>query len=73
VEIHQGNETYDAASIYLDYNETIDRNVKRIEKLLTFIKGAKLIIATDSNASSTAWHDITTNHRGETDGRLRVK
>jgi hypothetical protein len=65
VEIQQGNETYYAASIYMDYNETMDRNFKRIEKLPTFIKGAKLIIATDSNARSTAWHDITTNNRGK--------
>jgi hypothetical protein len=65
VEIRQGNETYYAASIYLDYNETIDENFKRIENIITFIKGAKLIIATDSNARSTAWHDVTTNSRGK--------
>jgi endonuclease/exonuclease/phosphatase family metal-dependent hydrolase len=49
----------------MDYNETIDGNFKRIENIITFIKGAKLIIATDSNARSTAWHDVTTNNRGK--------
>jgi hypothetical protein len=47
----------------MDYNATIDINFKRIEEILTFIKGEKLIIATDSNSSSSAWHD-TTNDRG---------
>jgi hypothetical protein len=48
----------------MDYNATIDTNFKRIENILTFTKGAKLIIATDSNSRSTAWHDKTTNHIG---------
>jgi hypothetical protein len=65
VEIQQGNETYYAASIYMDYNETIDRNFERIGKILKFIKGAKLIIATNSNARSTSWHGSITNNRGK--------
>jgi len=42
---------------------TIYIDPKRIERILTFTKGAKLIIATDSNSRSIAWHDTTTNHR----------
>jgi hypothetical protein len=49
----------------MDYNETIDRHFERIEKSLKFIKGAKLIIATGSNARSTAWHDSLTTNRGK--------
>jgi ribonuclease HI len=64
LEIQQENEKYYAASIYMDYNATIDIDLKRIEKILTFTKGEKLLIATDSNCRSTAWHDTTTNNRG---------
>jgi hypothetical protein len=64
LEMQQENEKFYAASIYMDYNETIDINLKHIEEIITFIKGEKLIIATDSNSRSSAWHDRTTNNRG---------
>jgi hypothetical protein len=64
LEIQHVNGNFYAASIYMDYNATIDINFKRIEKIITFIKGAKLIIATDSNSRSTAWYDVTTNSKG---------
>ena len=48
----------------MDYNATIDSDLKHIEKTLTFTKGEKLLIGTDSNCRSTAWHDVTTNDRG---------
>ena len=64
LEIQHENGNFYAASIYMDYNATIDINFKRIEEIITFIKGAKLIIATDSNSRSTAWYDVTTNSRG---------
>jgi len=64
LEIQHENEKFYAASIYMDYNATIDNDFKRIEEILTFIKGEKLIIATGSNSRSTVWHDTTTNNRG---------
>ena len=64
LEIQHENEKFYAASIYMDYNATIDNDFKRIEEILTFTKGEKLIIATDSNSRSTVWHDTTTNNRG---------
>ena len=63
LEIQENGKFY-AASIYMDYNATNDIELKRIEKILTFTKGEKLLIATDSNCRSTAWHDTTTNNRG---------
>lgn len=64
LEIQQENEKYYTASIYMDYTATIDNDLKRIEQILTFTKGEKLLIGTDSNCRSTAWHDRTTNERG---------
>jgi len=65
------NEKFYAASIYMDYNATIDNDFKRIEEILTFTKGENLIIATDINSRSTVWHDTTTNNRGrQTEGFL---
>jgi hypothetical protein len=46
LQIQQENEKFYAANIYMDYNTTIDINFKRIEKILTFTIGAKLLTAT---------------------------
>jgi len=61
LEIHKGRKTFYAASVYMDYNELIENNFQTLETILEFTEGAKLTIAMDSNARSTAWHDITTN------------
>jgi len=45
-----------AARIYLDYNDPIENNIKTIEKIVKFTKGAKRIIPNDSN--STTWYDV---------------
>ncbi len=47
-----------AASIYLDYNEPIENNIKNLENILKFTKGAKLIVGMDSNSRSKTCHDI---------------
>jgi hypothetical protein len=36
-----------------------------LEKNLKFTKGARNIIAMDSNSQSTTWHDVLTNSRGK--------
>ena len=58
LEIDNGQTRFYAASIYLDYNDTIGNNIKTIEKIVKFTKGAKLILAIDSNSRSTTWHDV---------------
>ena len=49
----------------MDYNELIENNIRTLEKFLEFTKGAKLIIAMDSNSLSTTWHEVLTNSRGK--------
>ena len=63
LEIKMGQETFYAASDYMEYNYVIEKSLKKIERILQFIKGVKIIIAIDSNSRSTTWHDVTTNAR----------
>jgi hypothetical protein len=49
----------------MDYNDSIENNIKAIEKILDFAKREKLILAMDSNSRSTTWYDVTTNSRGK--------
>ena len=63
--VHKGRKTFYAASVYMDYNETIENNFQTLENVLEFTEGAKLIITMDSNARSTTWHEVITNNRGK--------
>ena len=65
LEIHKGSKTFHAASVYMEHNEHIDNKLHRLEQILEFTKGAKLLLAIDSNARSQTWHDTTTNTRGK--------
>jgi len=49
----------------MEYNEKTDTKLQTIEQVIEFTKRKKLIIAIDSNARSTIWHDTTTNNRGK--------
>jgi len=49
----------------MDYNEEIDNNLKKIESILQFTKGEKLIMATDSYSRLTTWNDKITNPKGK--------
>jgi hypothetical protein len=51
--------------VYFDYNEPIDIIIKTVERLLKLTKGKKLLLAIDSNSSSTTWHDIKNNPSGK--------
>ena len=73
LEISNGHTSFHAASIYLDYNEPIENNIKPLEKIIKFTKGTKLIIAMDSNSRSTTWHEVLTNSRDKLLGRLLSK
>ena len=44
----------------------MENNLQTLEQILDLTNGAKLIVAMDSNARSTTWHDTTTNNRGKT-------
>jgi hypothetical protein len=64
LEVHNGKLRFFAASVYFDYNETIDNSIEIMNRLLKFTKGEKLLLAIDSNSRSTTWH-IKTNPRGK--------
>jgi len=53
------------ASIFLDYNPPVESNIKTLEKVIKFTKGAKRIIAMKSNSRSTIWHEVLTNSRSK--------
>jgi hypothetical protein len=48
----------------MDYNDSTVNNIKTIEKIVDFTKGAKLIVAMDSNSRSTTCYEVTTNSTG---------
>jgi len=64
LEIKIGQETFYAASAYMEYNDAIENSFKKVERMLEFTKGVKILMAIDSNSRSTKWHDVTTNVRG---------
>jgi hypothetical protein len=64
LEIDNGQIHFYAASIYMDYNDSIENNIKTIEKIVKFTKGAKIVMAINSNCPSTTWYDVLTNTKG---------
>ena len=65
LEIKNEKLSFYAASVYFDYNEPIDNNIKTVGRILKFTKGKKILLAIDSNSRSTTWH-IKPNPRGKT-------
>jgi hypothetical protein len=55
------NLTFFAASMNFDIEDQIENNFSKIDALLQFAEGGRILIATDSNSRSTTWHDIITN------------
>jgi hypothetical protein len=49
----------------MEYNEQIDTKLQTIEQIIKITISTKFIMAIDSNARSTIWHDTTTNNRGK--------
>ena len=64
LEIKMRQETFYGASSYMEYNDAIENSFKKIERVLEFTKGVKIIMAIDRNSRSTTWHDVITNVRG---------
>jgi hypothetical protein len=52
------------ASMYFDINRQIEDDLNKIKANMQHAKGTGTIIAMDSNARSTTWHDHITNLRG---------
>jgi hypothetical protein len=51
--------------MYFDTEDQIENNFSKIDAILQFAKGEKILIATDSNSRSMTWHDIIMNSRGK--------
>ena len=51
-------------SMYFDINRQIEYYLNKVGAVMQHAKGTGTIIAMDSNARSTTWHDNITNHRG---------
>ena len=50
--------------MYLDINRQIEYDLNKVDAIMQHAKDTGTIIAMDSNARSTTWHDNITNHRG---------
>ena len=46
------------------YTYEIENNFSKMDVLMRFVKGGRILIAVDSNARSKTWHDVKTNTRG---------
>jgi hypothetical protein len=51
-------------SMYFDIIRQIEDDLNKIEAIMQHAKATGTIIAMESNARSTTWHDRITNHRG---------
>jgi len=64
VEILKGSLKIILFSMYFDRETPIEHDLVSIEAVMRHAKGTGVLIATDSNARSTLWHDTLTNTRG---------
>jgi len=59
--------------MYLIIEEQIENSFTKIDELLQFAKGARILIATDSNSRSKSWHGKITNSQDQKTGGIRGK
>lgn len=65
IEFSYGKLKFIAASIYLDIDNDMNRDLHKLEDIVKLAQGKGLILAMDSNARSKTWHDKLTNKRGK--------
>jgi exonuclease III len=65
LEITKDGTTIILASMYLDRQKPLEQDLSKVDKILQQAKRVGAIIAMDSNARSTSWHDTTTDKRGK--------
>jgi hypothetical protein len=58
--------------MYFDIEDQIEKNFTKIDAILQFAKGGRILISTDSNSRSTTWNDIITNPRGKKVGKSNM-
>jgi len=62
LEITRGDTALILASMYWDRQKPIDQDLTKVDKTLKHGKMEGVMIAMDSNARSTTWHDTTVNN-----------
>jgi hypothetical protein len=65
LEIIRENLKLFAAKMYFDIEDQIENNFTKIDAVLQFAKGGRVLTATDRNSRSTIWHDMMINSRGK--------
>jgi len=60
-----GDTTIILGSMYFDRQEPLEHDLTKVGAILQHAKSVGAIIAIDSNATSTSWHDTTTNNTGK--------
>jgi hypothetical protein len=65
MESRVGSAAFVIASMYFDIERQIEVDLNKIKAIITYAKEMEIIFSIDSNARSTAWHDILTNKRGK--------
>ena len=61
LEITSGDTTIILASIYFNRQKPLQHDLTKVDAILQNAKRVGAIIAMDSNARSTSWHDTTSN------------
>ena len=64
LEIVHNNLKFYATSMNFDITDQIENNFSKMDEILKFSKGEKILIAADTNSRSKTWHDVITNPRG---------
>jgi len=60
LEIPRGNTTIVLAIMYFNRQKPIEQDLTKVDTILQNAKREGAVIAIDSNARSTSWHDTTT-------------
>jgi len=68
LEIIQDKIKFFAMSMYIDIEEQIENIFTKIDQILQFVKGQRILIDTDSNSRSKTWHAEIRNTRGKIGG-----
>ena len=50
--------------MYFDLEDQAENKYTKIDELIRFVKGGRILIAANSNSQLKTWHDLKTNHRG---------
>ncbi|KAJ4427096.1 hypothetical protein ANN_24711 [Periplaneta americana] len=64
VEVNYKKKVFFASSMYFDRVSNIEEDIRKAERILTHIKGRRLLILADTNVRNKLWYDNINNERG---------